>query len=438
MTAATVWAEAMKYEHRADPYPFFDQLRRTPVARVADDQYVVTGYWEVLALTHDPRISSDIGRSPLGAALAAGPVPDAGARDGPVYEQVPSIIVTDPPEHDRARQQVMRHFGPPHAPDVIPGTEPGIVRLCNELLDNIAADGRTRLDVVDDYAYPVPVTVICEILGIPVADEPTFHVWIHDMLTGTDLGPDASTAEGKVRAEKARAGRIALTRYLTDLIERVRREPRPGLLSAMIHDDGPAGPMPLERVLSNARLLLVAGHDSTVNTISNCVLTLLRNPGTYERVRSLPELIPRAIEEVQRLQAAVQFFPSRSATADIDIAGITIPKGAAVHLVYAAANRDPKRFADPDRFDIGRPDNEHFGWGSGIHTCIGGPLARLEVNLALETFVQRVAAPGLVVDPPPYRRSQIFRGPRHLLVQFDHLAERDDSGSRQTAETTRG
>ncbi|WP_039822303.1 cytochrome P450 [Nocardia testacea] len=424
MTAATAWAEAMKYEHRADPYPFFDRLRRTPVARVADNLYVVTGYWEVLALAHDPRVSSDIARSPVGAALAAaGADPEAGTPDLPVYGRVPSLIVTDPPEHDRARRQVTRHFGPPHAPDVIPGAEPGIVALCNRLLDRIAADGRTRLDVVDDYAYPVPVTVICEILGIPIADEPTFHVWIHDMLTGTDVGPDAATAAGRERAEKARAGRAALTRYLTDLIERVRREPRPGLVSAMIHDDGPDGPMPLEYVLSNARLLLVAGHDSTVNTISNCVLTLLRNPGAYERVRSRPELIPRAIEEVQRLQAAVQFFPSRSATADIDIGGTTIPEGAAVHLVYAAANRDPARFPDPDRFDMRRPDNEHFGWGSGIHTCIGGPLARLEVNLALETFVRRVAAPGLIVDPPPYRRSQIFRGPRHLPVRFDHISE---------------
>lgn len=421
MTAATTWAEAMKYEHRADPYPFFDRLRRTPVARVAADQYVVTGYWEVLTLAHDPRVSSDIGRSPVGAALAAGPGPVSGAGQVPADGRVPSIIVTDPPEHDRMRRQVLRYFGPPYAPEVIPRAEPGVVRLCNQLLDRLAASGRTRMDVVDEYAYPVPVTVICEILGIPIADEPTFHIWIHDMLTGTDLGPDAATAEGEARAGKARAGRVALTRYLTELIERVRREPRPGLLSAMIHDNGPDGPMSLGQVLSNARLLLVAGHDSTVNTITNCVLTLLRNPGTYEWVRGRPDLVPRAIEEVQRLQAAVQFFPSRSATADIEIAGTTIPAGAAVHLVYAAANRDPRRFADPNRFDIQRPDNEHFGWGSGIHTCIGGPLARLEVNLALETFVRRVADPGLVVDPPPYRRSQIFRGPRHLPIRFDHI-----------------
>ncbi|MEV6135718.1 cytochrome P450 [Nocardia sp. NPDC051990] len=423
MTAATAWAEAMKYEHRADPYPFFDQLRQTPVVRAAEDLYVVTGYQELLTLAHDPRISSDISRSPLSTALTAGADSEPGAADMQAYGRAPSIITSDPPDHDRARRQVMRHFGPPHSPDLIPSMEPGIVRLCNQLLDHIKSSGKTRLDVVDDYAYPVPVTVICTILGVPLADEPTFHARIYDMLTGTDLGPDAATEQGKARAEKARTSSDALMRYLADLIEQLQREPGPGLLSKLIHDDGPDGPMPAEQVLSNARLLLVAGHDSTVNTISNCVMTLLRNPGSYEQLRSRPELIPRAIEEVQRLQAAVQFFPSRSATTDIDIAGTIIPKGAAIYLVYAAANRDPNRFANPNRFDIQRPDNEHFGWGSGIHTCLGGPLARLEVNLALETFLRRVTEPRLVIDPPPYRRSQIFRGPRHLLIDFDHITD---------------
>ncbi|MBY8857129.1 cytochrome P450 [Nocardia sp. CA2R105] len=423
MTAATAWAEAMKYEHRADPYPFFDQLRRTPVARVADNLYVVTGYQELLTLAHDPRISSDISRSPLGTALTTGPGPEPGAEDMQVYDRRPSIIMSDPPGHDRARRQVMRHFGPPHSPDVIPGKEPDIVRLCNQLLDHIEATGKTRLDVVEDYAYPVPVTVICRILGIPLTDEPRFHAWIQHMLTGTDLGPDAATEQGRARTEQAHASRDALLRYLAALIEQLQREPGPGLLSELIHDDGPDGPMPPEQALSNAMLLLVAGHDSTVNTISNCVMTLLRNPGAYDQLRSRTELLPRAIEEVQRLQAAVQFFPSRSTTADIDIGGTIIPKGAAVHLVYAAANRDPNRFANPNHFDIQRPDNEHFGWGSGIHTCLGGPLARLEINLALETFLRRVAAPRLVVDPPPYRRSQIFRGPRHLLIDFDHITD---------------
>jgi cytochrome P450 len=153
------------------------------------------------------------------------------------------------------------------------------------------------------------------------------------------------------------------------------------------------------------------------------VLTLLRNPGSIELLRSRPGLIPFAIEEVLRLESAVQFFPSRSATADIEVGGTVIPEGSAVFLMYGAANRDPRRFPDPSRFDPERRDNAHFGWGSGLHTCFGGPLARLEVNIALEVFLRRVENPRLVVDPPPYRRSQVFRGPEHLLVDYDRIRD---------------
>lgn len=423
-SAATAWAEAMKFENRPNPYPFFDELRKTPVARVADHVYVVTGYRELMALAHDPRISSDMSRSPLSAKPAAGAEPAPGVEDLKAYVREPSIIVSDPPDHDRARRQVMRHFGPPHSPDVIPKMEPDIQRLCNELLDAAKATGESSLDVVDDYAYPVPVAVICKILGVPLQDEPTFHRWIFDFMAGTDLGPEAAADEGKARAQKGRESSAALIQYMADLIQQYVKEPGEGLLSELVNDHhGPDGPMSPKEAASNGMLLLVAGHDSTVNTISNCVLMLLRNPESLDLVRRQPELIPRTIEEVQRLQSAVQFFPSRSATTDIEIGGTVIPKGSAVHLVYSAANRDPARFPDPNRFDPQREDNQHFGWGSGIHTCIGGPLARLEVNLALETFLRRVENPRLVIDPPPYRQNQVFRGPRHLLVDFDRISD---------------
>jgi cytochrome P450 len=174
-------------------------------------------------------------------------------------------------------------------------------------------------------------------------------------------------------------------------------------------------------IVNNTILLFVAGHDSTVNLISHCVLTVLRNPWSIELLRDKPELIPGAIEEVLRLQSSVQFFPTRSALADIDIAGTTIPKGAPIYLMYGAANRDPRRFDDPDAFDPQRTDNEHVGWGRGIHICFGGPLARLEVNTAFEAFLRRVENPRLVQDPPPYRISQVFRGPRHLLIDCDEI-----------------
>jgi cytochrome P450 len=299
--------------------------------------------------------------------------------------------------------------------------ETDIRKLCNHMLDK--AKGKTRIDVVQDYAYPVPVAVICKILGVPLEDEPTFHAWIHDMMAGIDLGPELATEEGKVRFEKAKASAAELTKYLAGLIDGFLRKPGQSMLSKMVNDDGPDGPMSPKEAASNATLLLVAGHDSTVNTISHCVLTVLRNPGSFELLRSRPELIPGAIEEVLRVESAVQFFPSRSALADIEIGGTVIPKGSAVFLMYGAANRDPKRFPNPNQFDPERRDNEHFGWGSGIHTCFGGPLARLEVNLAFETFLRRVENPRLVVDPPPYRQSNVFRGPQHLLIDFDRIRD---------------
>jgi cytochrome P450 len=423
MTPEIAYAEAMKFENRANPYPFFDELRKTPVARVSDSLYVVTGYRELMALAHDPRVSSNMSHSPLTAKARAGAEAPAAADHMDSYGKEPSMITSDPPEHDRARRQAMRHFGPPHTPDLIPSMEADIRKLCNKLLDK--AKDKTRIDVVDDYAYPVPVAVICKILGIPLEDEPTFHGWIHDFMAGLDLGPEAATEEGKARFEKAKTSATAMVQYMTGMVERFRKEPGGGLLSKLVKDDGPDGPMSPKEATANAMLLLIAGHDSTVNTIAHCVMTVLQNPGSFELLRDRPELIPGAIEEVLRLQSAVQFFPSRSALADIEIGGTVIPKGAAVFLMYGAANRDPSRFPSPNEFDPQRRDNEHLGWGSGIHTCFGGPLARLEVNVALETFLRRVKNPRLAVDPPPYRRSQVFRGPRHLLVDVERiLAER--------------
>jgi cytochrome P450 len=419
MTPETAWAEAMKFENRPNPYRFFDELRKTPVVHVGNGVYVVTGYRELMALAHDPRISSDIRRLKARAAGKTGAEPDLDpSLEG--YGEHGSMIVADPPDHDRMRRQAMRHFGPPHAPDLIPSTEPAIQRLCDELLDK--AKAKTRIDIVDDYAYPVPVMVICKILGVPLKDEPQFHAWIYDFMQGImDMGPDAASEEGKARRKKGEESTAALVQYLTDLVKGYIKEPADNLLSRMAHCDGPDGPMTPGETVANALLLLVAGHDSTVNTISHCVLTVLRNPGSFELLRRRPELIPGAIEEVLRLESAVQFFPSRSATADIEIGGTTIPKGSPVQLMYGAANRDPLRFLNPSEFDPERADNEHFGWGSGIHTCFGGPLARLEVNVALETFIRRVENPRLVVDPPEYRRSNVFRGPRHLFVDFDGI-----------------
>jgi fatty acid omega-hydroxylase len=422
MTPEEAFDAAMRHENRANPYPFFDELRKTPVVRVTNGIYAVTGYEELMALAHDPRVSSDLrkGHQPAGRnrqitdESAIGMAPEiAGA-----YGQEPSFIAQDPPDHDRARRQCMRFFGPPECPDLIPGMEPSCQRIVNELLDK--AMGKSRIDVVDEFAYPLPVNVICRVMGIPVEDEPQFHTWITDIASGVfDLGPDIDTEEGKVRREQGEAANTELHSYIVGLAEQAAKSPGPGMISQLVHDEGPDGRMSPSAIVNNTILLFVAGHDSTVNLISHCVLTVLRNPWSVELLRDRAELIPGAIEEVLRLQSSVQFFPTRSALADIEIAGTTIPRGSPIYLMYGAANRDPRRFSDPNTFDPRRRDNEHVGWGRGIHVCFGGPLARLEVNTAFEAFLRRVENPRLIEDPPPYRISQVFRGPRHLLIDYD-------------------
>jgi fatty acid omega-hydroxylase len=421
MTPEEAYAAAMRHENRANPYPFFDELRKTPVVRVTDGIYAVTGYDEIIALAHDPRVSSDARNRTRAEPMTDG-VDESVAELHESYGKDPSMIVSDPPDHDRMRRQCMRHFGPPHSPNLIPSMEESCRQIVNDLLDK--ANSKTRIDVVDDYAYPLPVDVICRIMGVPLKDEPLFHAWIFDMMAGTfDVGPEIETEEGQRRKEKGQASTLELGKYIIGLVQEAQKSPVPGMISQMVHDDGPDGAMSPGEIVSNTILLFIAGHDSTVNLISHTVLTLLRNPGSIELLRARPDLVPRAIEEALRLQSSVQFFPSRTALADIDIAGTTIPKGAPINLLYGAGNRDPRRFRDPNKFDPERPGNEHIGWGRGIHVCFGGPLARLEVNTAIETFLHRVENPRLVEDPPPYRISQVFRGPRNLFIDIDGIRD---------------
>jgi cytochrome P450 len=337
------------------------------------------------------------------------------------FVRAPSMIVSDPPDHDRTRRQAMRHFGPPHSPDLIPSMEAECKRIVNDMLDKVK--GKKRIDVVDHYAYPLPVTVICRMMGVPLRDEPQLHDWVADAMAGLELGPDAATEEGQRRKEKGQASAQAMVKYMTELVESVQKNPTDGMISHMANDTGPGGRMSTGEIISNCILLFIAGHDSTVNLIAHSVLTLLRNPGSFDMLRSRPELIPRAIEEVLRLQSSVFFWPTWTAMDDIEVSGTTIPKGSPIFFMYGPANRDPEQFRNPNKFDLEREEKDSLGWGSGIHVCFGGALARLEVNTALEVFLRRVENPRLVVDPPPYRRNALFRGPLHLEIDIDGIRD---------------
>ncbi|MET9344470.1 cytochrome P450 [Nonomuraea sp. NPDC003804] len=422
MSEETPWQQALRYANRANPYPFYAELRKTPVSRQPDGTYVVSTYREIVTLLHDPRVSSDVRRLPSRAPAPAAAEPGAEPITEAVIELEPNIITCDPPEHDHDRRMMTRHFfGPTDAPHQISDLEPDIHRIVAGLLDGMR--GKTRIDVVDEFAYPLPVTLICKILGVPLEDEPRFHTWIETALDALDFGPEAASEEMRSRLAGARRSVKELAQFMAGLLGQYAERPGPGMLSAMVHDGGPDGRMSEGVLASNAVLLLFAGHETTVNLIAHSVLTLLRHPEALEELRRRPELIVPAVEELLRFESSVQFWHTRSAVEDIDIAGTTIPAGAPIFLVYGSGNRDPQRFADPDQLDLQRPDNQHLGFSQGIHFCFGAPLARLEVQVAVGEFVRRVENPRLVADPPPYRHNQIFRGPRHVLVDVDGIRD---------------
>ncbi|MGY5009559.1 cytochrome P450 [Streptomyces sp. 900105755] len=391
----------LDYASRADPYPLYAELRETPVARQDDGSYVISTYRELADILHDPHLSSDVRN-------LAHPMPSAEGTTTPAF------INMDPPEHDRLRRMAMRHFGPPHTPGLVTGLEPALADTVGGLLDGVA--DRERIDVVDDLAYPFPVTVICHLLGVPREDEPRFRVWVNDIINAIDY--DARTDPQEKLDDGVRA-RQDLRQYLGGLVEQRHGHPSDDLLSRLANDDGPDGRMTDEEIISTANLLLIAGHETTVNLIANGMLTLLRHPHVLQRLRDEPDLIVPLVEELLRYEPPVHIIPWRAAYSDITVAGTVIPQGSQIMLMLAAGSRDPNRFHDPDRFDPDRHDNQHLGFGSGIHLCFGGPLARREAQIALTELVRRLDAPTLVADPPPYRRSPVLRGPIHLQVELN-------------------
>ncbi|MEU5312808.1 cytochrome P450 [Streptomyces sp. NPDC021562] len=405
MTQTSMLRQITDFANRADPYPVYAELRKTPVWHEEDGPYLVSTYHDIEALLHDPRISSDAANlAALGADELSGPE----ATGLP-----PSFIRMDPPEHDRLRRIANSSFGPPHRPRRIENMRGQLEEIITELIDGLG-DAR-EFDLVDQVAYPFPVTAICRLLGVPREDEPRFRAWVDPIVAGLD--PDTRTAADSEKA--AQEARLQLGMYLNGLVEQRAREPRDDMLSDLVHSRGTDGAMTTMEVLSTAVLLLIAGHETTVNLITNGMLTLLRHPEVLARLRDDPGLSVRIVEELLRYEPPVQLLPQRTCITDIEVHGVAIPKGSRIWLVLGAGNRDPHRFTDPDCFDPDRQDIQHLGFGSGVHSCFGAPLARIEAQLALSQLARRLDGPRLVEDPPPYRRNAVLRGPRHLGIAVD-------------------
>ncbi|MEV6653123.1 cytochrome P450 [Streptomyces sp. NPDC051219] len=408
MTQANL-RQIIAYSNRANPYPLYEELRRTPVFHEADGPYVISTYYDIRGLLHDPRISSDARNL---ASSSGDPLADTGEEAA----LPPSFLRLDPPEHDRLRRMTNRPFGPPHSPRRVHDMRGELGGIVSGLIDGIG--GTERIDLVDQFSYPFPVTVICRLLGVPREDEARFHSWADTIAASLDPDPDSDADE---RAKVSHDARMQLGMYLAGLIEERRKKPGNDMLSELATAHGPDGAMTTMEVLSTAALLLIAGHETTVNLITNGMLTLLRNPEVLRRLRENPKLAVPIVEELLRFEPPVQLLPQRSTLADIEVRGVTIPKGASLWLILASGNRDPLRFKEPDRFDPDREDIEHLGFGSGIHGCFGAPLARLEAQLALSELARRLENPRLLEDPPPYRQNAVLRGPRHLPIACDGI-----------------
>ena len=386
-------------EFHANPYPFYRALREEdPVHESPLGFWVCTRYDDAVMVLRDPRFGregmADLLESRLGIARDASHTRD--------------MLFRDPPDHTRLRGLVSRAF----TPRVVDVMRPHIQEIVDGLLDRV--EGAGAMDVIEDLAYPLPVTVICELLGVPTADQDVFKGWSNDIARSLDA---AILPAGSDVLARGREARLAITDYFRSLIATRRKDPRPDLLSALIAAEEEGNKLSEGELVSTCILLLVAGHETTVNLIGNGLLALLQHPEQLRALRDDPALIQTGVEELLRFDGPVQ-RTGRMTTADVEIGGKHIPKGSVVVSVIGAANRDPKHFSDPDRLDVSRKENRHIAFGFGIHFCLGAPLARIEGQIAIGALVRRMPGLTLVSDTPEWRESSVLRGLKTLPVTF--------------------
>ncbi len=390
---------------RIDPYSVYRRLREeAPVHQGPFGAWVFSRYADCVAILKDPRLSSD-GRNSeaFENAVEQGLFdPDQNLVNG-----AQSFLFLDPPDHTRLRGLVSKAF----TPRVVEALRPRIQEWVDELLDAVAEKG--SLEVIEDLAYPLPVNVICELLGVPPEDHVKFRDWSREAARSLDpveaLPPEVVEARQRVGDQFAE--------YFLSLIQKRRGSPGDDLLSALIAAEEEGDTLSEDELLATAILLLIAGHETTVNLIGNGTLALLRHPDQLQRLADDPSLAKSAVEELLRYDPPVQ-MTGRTALEDMEIAGATIRKGQQAIVLLGSANRDPEQFPDPERVDISRADNRHIAFGFGIHFCLGAPLARVEGEIVLGTLVRRFSGLKLLAKEPEYKENIILRGLQSLPVGF--------------------
>jgi cytochrome P450 len=316
------------------------------------------------------------------------------------------MLDVDPPDHTRLRAMVQQAF----APRLVEEMRPRMEMLANELLDSALA--RKKFDLVRDYALPIPTTIISEMLGVPVGDRHKFTGWSKKILEVS------STRQSLWNLMTTIPVVLRFMRYIRRLIQLRRKDLRDDLISALVQAHWAEQKLSDDELMSMVFLLIVAGHETTVNLIASGTLALLEHPDQLERLRANPQLIKPAVEEMLRFTSPVETGTDRFTTQDVVLSGVTIPKGAQVMAVIASANRDERQFPNADTLDITREPNRHLAFGLGIHFCLGAALARLEGQIAINTLLARAKDLRLAVEPPAirWRRGLVLRGMEALPV----------------------
>jgi len=384
----------------SDPFPLYADLRRrAPVHRSELGFWVFARHADCLAILRDRRSSSDaqhidLDRMPDGfrrGAVADDPMAQA------VVEARP-FLFRDPPDHTRLRGLVAKAF----TPRVVESLRARTQEVVDELIDAALEAG--TVDLISGFAHPLPVRIICDMLGVPVEDQERFGDWSTALAAGLD--PDfLLTDEAITRRDDAV---LQFAGYFFELLAERRRSPGDDLLSRLVEVEDDGTVLSEGELLSTCILLLVAGHETTVNLISGGIVALLRNPDELARFRHDPDVQRSGVEEMLRYVSPVQ-LTGRSLIDDLEVGGVTLRAGDFAMLLIGSANRDAEVFPDPDRFDVGRSPNNHLGFGFGIHHCLGAPLARMETQVALATLVRR--APGLALaGDVTYKTNVVLRG----------------------------
>jgi cytochrome P450 len=387
--------------NRANPYPAYEQIRKRGPLQLPDMTLnVFSSYQDCDDVLRHPSSASDRLKSTAAQREIA-----EGVEIRPIGP--PGFLFLDPPDHTRLRKLVSKAF----VPNVVKALEPDITGLVDALLDKVVERG--SFDVIADLAYPLPVAVICRLLGVPIEDEPQFsHA---SALLAAALDPVLSfTGQHNEDIDEMFQAGLWLRGYLRDLIARRRRAPGDDLMSALIHVEESGDQLTEEEIVATCNLLLVAGHETTVNLIANAILAMLRHPPQWTGLAADPQRVSAVVEETLRYDPPVQLM-GRIAADDMTIGESTVPKGDVIMLLLAAAHHDPAAFDRPGEFDPDRANIRHLGFGKGPHFCLGAPLARLEAAVALTAVTARFPQARLNGEPP-YKPNLTLRGMASLDV----------------------